>query len=165
MKIFIGADHAGFELKEKLEIYLGGLGLGYEVINCGATTYDPDDDYTDFCFQVAENVAGKGNEGSFGIIIGGSGQGEAMSANRLNGARAAVFYGQVIPKEAIDVRGEKSVDSFEIIKLARMHNDANILSIGARFATEDEAKFAIELFLKTEFSGDERHARRVKKLG
>lgn len=163
MKIFIGADHAGYKLKEKLKIYLSELGLGYEVEDKGAFNFDPNDDYPDFSRAVAEAVAG--NEGSFGIILGGSGQGEAMCANRVAGIRAAVFYGEAVAKEAIDVKGRKSADPYEIIKLAREHNNANILSIGVRFVSEDQAKFAIELFLTTKFPGDERHIRRINKLG
>jgi ribose 5-phosphate isomerase B len=162
MKIYIGADHAGYEIKEKLKVYLSELGLGYEVIDKGAFQYNTDDDYPDFINPVATSVASE--IGSFGIIIGGSGQGEAMCANRIAGARASVFYGQVLPKTNIDVKGDTSNDSFEIIKLARIHNDANILSIGVRFATEDEIKFAVELFLKTPFSLEERHKRRLAKF-
>jgi ribose 5-phosphate isomerase B len=153
MKIYIGTDHAGFELKEKLKVYLEELGLGYEVQDFGAFNYVADDDYPDYIKQVAEAVAG--DKGSFGIILGGSGQGEAMCANRTVGVRASVFYGQ---KETA------SPESFEIVKITREHNDANILSIGARFVTDDEAKFACELFLSTKFSGDERHIRRINKL-
>jgi ribose 5-phosphate isomerase B len=112
---------------------------------------------------VAEAVAQ--NPESFGIILGGSGQGEAMCANRIPGARAAVFYGEALAKEAIDINGEKSSDSFEIIKLARIHNNANILSLSTRFLSEDQIKFAIELFIGTSFTGEERHARRIQKLG
>ncbi|MEI7709207.1 MAG: RpiB/LacA/LacB family sugar-phosphate isomerase [bacterium] len=163
MKIFIGADHAGYELKEALKTYLEELELGYEVLDEGALKFDADDDYPDFCMEVGKSVAGA--KGSFGIVIGGSGQGEAIAANRVPGARAVVFYGQMLPKGAVDVKGGTSNDSFEIIKLARMHNDANVLSFAARFVTDDEAKFATELFLNTKFSGDERHMRRIKKLG
>jgi len=162
MKIFIGADHAGYELKEKLKIYLSELGLRYEIIDKGAFTYDADDDYPDFIRPVAEAVAD--DKESLGIILGGSGQGEAMCANKVANIRAVVFYGEAIPKEAINIKGEKSVDSYEIIKLARQHNDANILSIGVRFVSEDEIKFAIELFLSTKFSGEERHIRRLSKF-
>ncbi len=165
MKIFIGADHVGFGLKEELKKYLPELGLGYEVIDVGNFKYDPDDDYPDYCSSVAENVVGNKNEGSFGIIIGGSGQGEVMCANRLPGARAAVFYSEAIAQTAIDIYGEKSEDPYEIIKLARVHNDANILSLSARFLNFDQIKFAVELFLKTEFTGEERHKRRIEKLG
>ena len=163
MKIYVGADHAGFELKEGLKTYLAGLGLGYEVEDKGAFKYDPDDDYPDFVRPVAEAVAKE--KGSLGIILGGSGQGEAMCANRVSGVRAAVFYGEALPQAAIDIQGEKSNDPFEIVKLARVHNDANILSLSVRFLSEDQIKSASELFLKTEFKGDERHIRRIKKIG
>jgi ribose 5-phosphate isomerase B len=163
MKIYIGADHSGYELKEKLRVYLSELGLGYEVIDSGAFQYDKDDDYPDFITPVAESVAS--DKGSFGVILGGTGQGEAMCANRVPGARAAVFYAEAVTQGAIDIKGQKSIDPFEIVKLARIHNDANILSLSARFLSFDQIKFAIELFLKTEFEGDERHIRRINKLG
>lgn len=162
MKIYIGTDHTGYELKEKLKKYLAELGLGYEVEDKGALKYDTDDDYPDFIRPVAEAVAG--DKGSFGIILGGSGQGEAMVANRVPGARAAVFYAEALPDEPIDIKGEASADSFEMVKLARTHNDANILSLGIRFLSEDQIKFAIELFLSTKFGGEERHQRRIKKI-
>ncbi len=95
MKIYIGSDHAGFEIKEKLKAYLGELGLGYKVEDKGAFSYDTDDDYPDFIRPVAEAVAKDLN--SRGIILGGSGQGEAMCANRVPGARAAVFYTEALP--------------------------------------------------------------------
>lgn len=169
MKIYIGSDHTGFELKEKIKVYLEELGLGYEVQDFGPFNYVADDDYPDFVKLVAEDVASdraKGQTGkeSFGIIFGGSGQGEAMCANRTPGVRAAVFYAQKEPITDIDITGKKSVDPFEIIKLTREHNNANILSIATRFVTEDEAKFAIELFLNTKFTEEERHIRRIKKL-
>lgn len=162
MKIFIGADHAGFELKEKLKVYLNELALDYEIIDKGAFKYDADDDYPDFIKPVAEAVSQ--NKESRGIILGGSGQGEAMCANRIAGVRAAVFYGDGLPQEAVNIEGKKSIDPYEIIKLAREHNNANVLSIGVRFVSEDQAKFAIELFLRTEFSGEERHIRRLAKF-
>ena len=154
MKIYIGTDHAGFELKETLKEYLPKLGLGYEVVDMGADNLNPEDDYPDFVMPVAEAVAQE--EGVMGVVIGGSGQGEAMCANRVAGVRALVFYGQE--------DNEVSPDTFEIVKLAREHNDANVLSIGARFVSTDEAKFAVEMFLKTDFSGDERHKRRISKF-
>ncbi len=163
MKIYIGTDHAGYEVKEKLKIYLSELELGYEVVDKGAFKYDKDDDYPDFIRPVAEAVAK--DEESMGIILGGSGQGEAMAANRVPGARAAVFYGEAIAKGAVDITGHKSEDPYEIIKLARMHNDANILSMSVRFLSLDQIKFAIELFLSTKFEGEKRHIRRIKKLG
>ncbi|MEX2052167.1 MAG: RpiB/LacA/LacB family sugar-phosphate isomerase [Candidatus Paceibacterota bacterium] len=163
MKIYIGSDHTGYELKEKLKVYLAELQLGYEVEDKGAFEYIPGDDYPDFIQPVAEAVAK--DTSSMGIILGGSGEGEAMCANRIPGARAALFYGQAIPKEAIDINGGESIDSFEIIKLSRIHNNANILSLSTRFLSEDEIKFAIELFLSTPFKNEERHIRRIAKLG
>jgi ribose 5-phosphate isomerase B len=160
MKIFIGSDHAGFEFKEKLVSYLKEE--GHEVEDKGAFTYDKDDDYPDYIFPTAQGVAE--NEGSRGIVIGGSGFGEAIAANRVKGARALVFYGPMLPKGAVDVSGRESHDPYELIKLSRMHNNANIISFGMRFITEDEAKQAIKVFLETEFPGDERHLRRIKKL-
>lgn len=154
MKIYIGTDHAGFALKEELKRYLPELGLGYEVTDLGSFAMNPEDDYPDFVTKVAEEVS-KDNE-SMGIILGGSGQGEAMCANKIPGIRAMVFYGQ--EDNAV------SPDNFEIVKLAREHNNANIISIGARFVTIDEAKFAVELFLSTKFSNEERHTRRINKF-
>lgn len=144
MKIFIGADHAGFKLKEVLKDYLKELGL--EVQDFGAYEYNESDDYPDFVTPVAEAVEAEQN--SLGIILGGSGEGEAMNANRFVGVRAVEFYG----------------GNLEIVKLGREHNNANILSLGARFVTEDEAKDAVKLFLETKFSGEERHERRIQKL-
>ncbi len=160
MKIYIGSDHVGFEFKEKLKDYLSGL--GYEIEDKGAFKYDKDDDYPDFIRPVAEAVAG--NAESKGIIIGGSGQGEAICANKTKGIRAVVFYGPKEAEESVDISGRKSTDTFELIKLAREHNNANILSLGLRFQTEDEAKFAAELFLSSKFSGEERHIRRINKI-
>lgn len=163
MKIYIGTDHTGYELKEKLKVYLGELELGYEVVDKGAFKYDANDDYPDFIRPVAEAVAS--DKGSFGIIMGGSGQGEAMCANRIKGVRAALFYGEAIAKEAINIEGQKSNDPFEIVKLSREHNDANILSLSVRFLSEDQIKFATELFLSTKFKNEERHIKRINKLG
>ncbi|MEK7106337.1 MAG: RpiB/LacA/LacB family sugar-phosphate isomerase [Patescibacteria group bacterium] len=162
MRIYIGADHTGYELKETLKEYLPLLGLGYELIDKGALSYNADDDYPDFITEVAKSVAE--DKVSFGLVLGGYVHGQAMCANKVKGARAALFYGEILPEENVDIQGEKSADPFEIVKLARMHNDANILSIGVRFTSVDQAKFAIELFLKTEFSKDERHERRISKF-
>jgi ribose 5-phosphate isomerase B len=161
MKIYIGTDHAGYDTKEKLKVYL--TDMGHEVVDKGAFEFDKDDDYPDFIRPVAEAVAGE--DGSFGIIMGGSGFGEAMCANRVPGARSLVFYGPMLPKSAVDVSGTNSTDPYELIKLSRLHNDANIISFGIRFTTEDEIHEAIRIFLSTPFSGDERHIRRIKKLG
>lgn len=145
MKIYIGSDHAGFELKRVLVSHLELM--GHVVTDKGAHELNPTDDYPDFVALVAEGVAEEGSN-AFGIVLGGSGTGEAIEANRLFGIRAAVYYG----------------GTEEIIKLAREHNDANILSLGARFISEDEAKKVVDLFLETKFSGDERHKRRILKL-
>jgi len=144
MKIYIGSDHAGYELKEKLKVFLGGL--SYKVEDKGSFAYDPADDYPDFITPVAEAVSKE--EGSFGIVLGASGEGEEMDANKVEGIRAAEFYG----------------GNMEIVKLAREHNDANILSLGARFVSEDEAKEAVKIFLETPFCGEERHKRRIEKI-
>jgi len=144
MMIYIGSDHAGYELKEKLKEFLKNQ--DYKVKDMGAFKLDNADDYPDFIVPVAEAVA-KDSE-SFGIILGGSGEGEAMSANRIEGVRAAEYYG-----------GDP-----EIVKVSRLHNNANILSLGARFLNEEDAKEVVSLFLETKFKGEERHVRRIKKL-
>ena len=146
-KIFIGSDHAGFELKEKLVPFLKEL--GYEVEDKGAFEYNKTDDYPDFIIQVAEEISK--NPNYRGIVLGGSGQGEAMCANRFKNVRAVEYYAPS--------RGETS-----IIKNSRGHNDSNILSLGARFLSEDEAKSAVKDWLETPFSGDERHKRRIEKI-
>ena len=169
MKIYIGGDHAGFELKGKIKIFL--TNLGHQVEDMGAFKYDLEDDYPDFIRVVAEAVAEGFERGRVdtslsdvrGVIVGGSGQGEAIAANRVKGARAAVFYASRAPIGIVDAEERRSQDPYEIIRLTRMHNDANILSIGARFITEEEAKKAIEIFLATAFEGG-RHLRRVTKI-
>lgn len=150
--IHIGTDHAGYELKEVLRVFLERK--GYEVVDHGAHEYDEDDDYPDFIFPAAQNVAL--DPDSRGIILGGSGQGEAIAANRIPGVRAVVFNGQYQPIDGREVPEE--------IVIARQHNDSNILSLGARFLSEEEAKEAVDLWLETDFSGEERHLRRIKKL-
>ncbi|KKS44855.1 hypothetical protein A3B93_01225 [Candidatus Nomurabacteria bacterium RIFCSPHIGHO2_02_FULL_42_24] len=160
MKIFIGTDHTGFELKRKLIPFLGAF--GHEVIDKGVFEFNKDDDYPDFVKLVAKAVAN--DLGAWGIVIGGSGQGEAMCVNRVLGARAVVFYGPHLATQPVDVTGRQSNDSFEIVRLAREHNDANILSLAVRFVTEEEAKQAVKIFLETPFSGDARHIRRIKKI-
>lgn len=158
--IYLASDHAGFELKEKLKIYLSGL--GYEVADKGAFSFDKDDDYPDFIRPAAEAVAR--DAASRGIILGGSGQGEAMCANRVPGARAAVFYGPISAPGAIDVSGQTSDDMLEIVKLSRRHNNANILSIGFRFVSEADIKKAIKIWLETDFLNEPRHVRRIAKI-
>jgi len=157
MRIFIASDHTGLALKATLAEYLAG-----EVEDLGAHELSPEDDYPDLVRPCAEKVAG--TPGSMGIVIGGSGQGEAMAANRVPGVRAAVFYGQVRARGAIDAEGAPALDGYDIVRLAREHNDANVLSIGARFVADEEAKEAVRIFLETPFSGMERHARRIGKF-
>lgn len=154
MRIYIGADHAGYELKEKLKKFLSEL--GHEVNDKGASRYDPEDDYPDFVRPTAEAVAND-PEVSRGVIIGGSGQGEAMVANRVRGVRAAVFYG--LPCETLVKQG----GDFKIVRLSRAHNNANILVLGARFIDEETAKKAVELWLETPFDAG-RHQRRIEKI-
>ena len=143
MKIHVATDHAGLELKEKVKLYLSDL--NYEVIDHGAYEYDALDDYPDFIFPCANAVSN--DPESKGIILGGSGQGEAMAANRVKGVRAALFYN----------------GPDEIIKLSRQHNNANILSLGARFMSEEEMYKIIEVWLSTDFESG-RHQRRIEKL-
>ncbi|MBI4010547.1 MAG: RpiB/LacA/LacB family sugar-phosphate isomerase [Candidatus Aenigmarchaeota archaeon] len=145
MKIIIGSDHAGFELKGKIKEYLDGLNFEYE--DLGANSLDPSDDYPDFIIPVAKKVA-KNPKENLGIVIGGSGQGEAIAANKIKGIRATVYYG----------------GSLNIVKLSRTHNNSNILSLGARFLTEGEAIEAVKLWIETPFSNEERHKRRIGKI-
>ena len=148
MKILFGTDHAGFEMKEALVAFVRDE-LGGEIVDMGAFVYDEGDDYPDVISKVALKIAASTDaENIRGIILGGSGEGEAMVANRQRGVRATVYYG----------------GNSEIVKLSREHNDANILSLGARFLSIDEAKEAVRLWLATAFSGEERHIRRIKKI-
>jgi len=143
MKIYIAADHAGYELKSHLIKQL--LAYGYNIEDCGAFNFDPLDDYPDFIIPAAKKVSQ--NPHSKGIIIGGSGQGEAMAANRIQGIRAAVYYDGPL----------------DIIKLSRLHNDANILSFGARFLSPEKAIEVLNIWLDEKFEGG-RHENRIKKL-
>ena len=144
MKIFLASDHAGFELKQKLAEFL--IAEGHEVEDCGPRYYNPTDDYPNYIIPCAKKVAQ--NKGSFGIVAGLSGQGEAMAANRVRGVRAAVYYG----------------GPTDVLKLSREHNDANVLSLGARFVSPEEAQKAVALWLDTHFMNEERHMRRIKEL-
>ena len=144
MKIYLASDHAGYALKEYLRRHLEGP--GFEIEDCGAFSFDPNDDYPKFIRLAARGVAND-PERHKAIILGGSGEGEAMVANRYKGVRATVFYG----------------GSMDIIKLSREHNDANVLSLGAQFLNIDEVKRAIDLFIETKFEGG-RHQRRIEKV-
>ena len=144
-KIFLGSDHAGFELKEHVKKYLQKSGMKVE--DKGAHKFDSNDDYPDFIVPVAKKVAEE-PDNSMGIIFGASGQGEAIAANKIKGIRAALYYG----------------GNMEIVKLSRTHNNTNILSLGARFLKKEEAVKAVKLWLETDFSNEPRHIRRIKKI-
>ncbi len=143
--IYLATDHRGFELKEKLKAYLQEL--GHEVTDCGALVLDPNDDYTDFVHKAAQGVAAN-PDADKAIVLGASGQGEAMVANRYKNVRAAVYYG----------------NNADIIRLSREHNDANVLSLGAAFLDEETAKSAVKQWLETPFSNGENHVRRISKI-
>src|SRR5581483_4111871 len=144
MKVYLATDHAGFELKEKVKEYLQKE--GYKVEDCGAFEFDKQDDYPDFIAKAARAVS-QDPDTSRAIIFGGSGQGEAIVANKYANVRAVVFYGKV----------EK------ILPLSREHNNANILSIGARFVDEKEILRQIKQWLEIPFPKDLRHVRRIEK--
>lgn len=148
MKIYLATDHAGFELKENIKKFL--TTTEHEIIDLGAFAYNENDDYPDFIMPLAKEIEHdlKAGAESKGIIFGGSGEGEAMVANRVDGVRATVYYG-----------GSK-----DIITLSREHNNANVFSIGARFVSAAEAQEAVSLWLGTPFSGDDRHIRRIMKF-
>ncbi len=146
MTIYFATDHAGFELKNILLAHVRDT-LGMAVVDCGAEQYDAEDDYPDF-IQVAARKVAEDSKNHRAVILGGSGQGEAIVANRFKGVRATVYYG-----------GEST-----IIALGRQHNDTNVLSLGARFLSVEEAKQAVTDWLATDFSEDERHIRRIAKI-
>ncbi|GAA3746844.1 ribose 5-phosphate isomerase B [Spinactinospora alkalitolerans] len=142
MRVYLGSDHAGFELKEHLVSWLKEQ--GHEVVDAGPAGYDAADDYPPFVLRAAEGVAG--DEGALGVVIGGSGNGEQMAANKVKGVRAALVW------------------STETAELAREHNNANVVSIGARMHSAQEATRFTEAFLATAYSGEERHTRRIDML-
>ncbi len=144
MKIYFASDHAGFELKKSLVDFVKNL--GFEVEDLGPDSYDENDDYPDYVSKVAE-VISKNTEDR-GIVLGGSGQGEAMVCNRYPNVRAAVFYG----------------GPMDIVTLSRAHNDANILSIGARFVNQNEIGEVVRQWLLAHFSNGSNHVRRIKKI-
>lgn len=140
--IFIASDHGGFELKEELKIWLIENGTAGE--DMGAFSLDPGDDYPDFIIPLARKVAA--DRGSRGIILGRSGNGEAIAANKIRGIRAALCLNE------------------RMARMAREHNDANIISLGADYISSEEAKKIVKTFLETPFSNEARHARRLQKL-
>ena len=142
MRVHLGSDHAGLELKAHLIEWLGDH--GHEAVDHGPFVYDADDDYPVFCLRAASGAVE--DEGSLGVVIGGSGNGEQIAANKVKGVRAALAWSE------------------ETATLARQHNDANVLSVGGRLHTLEEMTRFVEVFLTTEFTGEERHARRIAML-
>ena len=142
MRIYLGSDHAGFELKSALITWLAGA--GHEPVDCGPPTYHSDDDYPVYCIPAAQGAVD--DEGSLGVVIGGSGNGEQIAANKVTGVRAILAYDE------------------ETAKLGRLHNNANVISVGARMHSLDQATDLIRLFLATDFSGEARHQRRIDQL-
>lgn len=142
MRVHLGSDHAGFDLKTALVARL--LELGHEPVDHGPTAFDPQDDYPPFCLRAARAVVA--DAGSLGVVIGGSGNGEAIAANKVAGARCALAWSE------------------QTARLGREHNDANLVSVGSRMHDEADALRLVEAFLETPFSGDERHLRRIGML-
>lgn len=159
MKIAVTTDHGGYEALQELKPFIESL--GHKVMDFGPKSLDMDDDYPDLIFPAAKAVAS--GECQRGIIMGVSGQGEAMAANRIKGVRCALFYGPVIAKNDAGA-DPASGDPYELVKLSREHNNANVLSLSGRFLSLDQMKEAIQIWLDTPFSEVERHARRVRKL-
>jgi len=142
MRVYLGSDHTGFELKMHLVGELAAA--GHEVVDIGPPSYDGEDDYPAYCLATGAGVVG--DPDSLGVVIGGSGNGEQIAANKIPGVRAALAW------------------SIETATLARQHNDANIISIGARMHTAEEATALVSAFLATEFSGEQRHVRRINQV-
>lgn len=160
MTIALASDHTGLEQLKELQVFLQSL--GHECEWFGPKALNEDDDYPDFILPAAKAVAAGNCQA--GIIIGGSGQGEAMAANRVKGVRCALFYGSAVPRKAVDVSGRISHDPYEIIRLSRQHNDANMLSLAARFVNLQEMKTVSKLWLETDYGDEQRHKRRIQKL-
>ena len=142
MRVYLGSDHAGFELKAKLIEHLSGQGI--EAVAVGAPTFDPVDDYPAWCIETARRVVS--DPEGLGIVIGGSGNGEQIAANKVAGVRAALAW------------------SAETARLAREHNNAQVVGIGARQHSYEEVLVIVETFLTTDFSGDDRHQRRIDQV-
>lgn len=160
MKIALSADHAGFNQLQQLKDFI--TELGYTFIDYGPDKLNTHDDYPDFIIPAAKSIV-KG-ECACGIVIGGDGEGEAMAANRIRGIRCAVFYGPAVARGVVDATGRISHDPYEIVRLTRQHNDANMLSLAGRFMSIDDMKNVVKLWLETDFSNDARHVRRNIKL-
>lgn len=145
MRVYLATDHAGFALKEQIKVFLQEN--GYEVVDCGAFSYDPDDDYPDFVAKAAIGVASEPpSSAAKGIVLGKSGAGECIVANKIKGIRAALGF------------------SKENVELMRAHNDANVLSLGSGFVNTEQAKELVMVFLETPFANEERHRRRIDRI-
>ena len=142
MRVHLGSDHAGLELKQHLAKHLEAT--GHEIIDHGPHQYDPEDDYPPYCLRAGEAVVA--DPGSLGVVIGGSGNGEQIAANKVKGVRAALAW------------------SLETATLGRQHNDANVVAVGARMHSVDEATSFVEAFLAEPFSQNPRHIRRIDEL-
>jgi ribose 5-phosphate isomerase B len=160
LTIALATDHTGLEQMKELQDFLEDL--GYECKSFSPQSLNKHDDYPDFVKPAALAVAH--GECDKGIIMGGSGQGEAMAANRIKGVRCGLFYGPAVPRKVVDVDGRQSHNPYEIVKLTRQHNDANMLSIAARFVSLADMKHVVKLWLETDFENEERHERRIAKL-
>jgi ribose 5-phosphate isomerase B len=139
MRVYLGSDHAGFELKQQIIDHLKKT--GHEPIDCGAFSYDPEDDYPAFCIDAATRTVA--DQDSLGIVLGGSGNGEQIAANKVPGIRCALGW------------------NTETASLARQHNNAQVIGIGARMNTVDEARAIVDAFVTTPWSKAERHQRRI----
>ena len=160
MRIALSTDHAGYERLKSLRHYLEQL--GYECVYYGPAELNADDDYPDYIKPAAEAVAG--GECQMGIIMGGSGQGEAIVANRIQGVRCCVYYGPIPPLGVVESDGQINKQGMDVVRLSREHNDANMISIGARFVNDLAAQAAVKLWLDTPFSEEPRHKRRISKI-
>ncbi len=159
MKVYFATDHAAFELKNKLAEFVRDE-LGHEVHDCGATVLNQNDDYPEIIASAAHQLSADVLSGhdSRAIVLGASGQGEAMVANRFPGVRCALYYG------GTGKQNDASGNSLDMIASTRAHNDANALSLAGRFLTIDQAKEAVRQFLSTPFSNEERHIRRITQI-
>lgn len=160
MKLALTTDHTGIELLKQLQAHLESA--GHQCTNFGPVELKPDDDYPDYIALASKAVADGSHQ--MAIIVGGSGQGEAMTANRFSGVRAAVYYGPAKPVGATEAEGTTATDEFEILRLSRRHNNANVLSLAARFLTPEAAIAAVDLWLSTAYETIDRHQRRIEKI-
>lgn len=163
MKIAITTDHTGLAIEglyDSLKSFV--MELGHEITDFGPPMLDMDDDYPELIAPAAKAVADGSCEAA--IIMGGSGQGEAMAANRIKGVRCTLFYSLAVARQPIDAEGNQSDDPYEILRLSRQHNHANVLSLSTRFLSVDEMKTAIKIWLETPYSDAKRHVRRVGEL-